>query len=150
MTINFSAGYWCLILLTICLLLTRKGNLSKFHFCFSYCPHNRDCLQRVGLNTGRDWEFGSHWVVGRGSGVRPSGRQLPLRPLSLKVHFPNSDFVQTPRQPAYRDLKGKVNLEVAGFKGATSQTFIFFITPSVLGHSLLSFITPTSPPACLL
>lgn len=30
---------------------------------------------------------------------------------------------------AYRNLKGKVTLEVACFKGATSKTFISFTTP---------------------
>lgn len=61
-----------------------------------------------------------------------------------------ADFAQTLKQPAYRNLKRKVNLKVTSFKGATSKTFISFTTPLVLGNGLLSFIIPTSSPACLL
>lgn len=61
-----------------------------------------------------------------------------------------ADFAQTLQQPAYHNLNRKVNLKVTSFKGATSKTFLSFTAPLVLGNGLLSFIIPTSSPACLL
>lgn len=75
---------------------------------------------------------------------------LSQRPVSLKVHLFNCWLCTDSKKPAYHNLKGKVNLKVTGFKGATSKTFISFTRPLVLGNGLLSFIIPTSSPACLL
>lgn len=95
-----------------------------------------------------EFHFESDWELGPME-VLPLGWHLPQSPVSLKVLL-IADFAQTPKQPAYHNLKGKVNLKVTGFKGATSKTFIFFTTPLVLGNGLLSFIILPSSPACLL
>lgn len=152
------------------LLFTREGQFVQIPPLFFSCVHSLNCNNgdgtkhifclgdrapvRVGA-TGfqgfeSDRELGSQWVVGRRHGVILLGRHLPQRPVSLKVRLFNCWLCTDSKKSAYHYLKGKVNLKVTGFKGATSKTFISFTTPLVLGTGLLSFIIPTSSPACLL
>lgn len=136
-----------------------RGNLSQFQCWFS-CACGLDCTTRQAQThlLSRRKSASAAWAgelqhcesdcgLGSETGVTPLGRHLLQRPVSLKEI---ADFAQTLKQPAYRNLKAKVNLKVTSFKGATSKTFISFTTPLVLGNGLLSFIIPTSSPACLL
>lgn len=76
-------------------LLTRKDNLSQILLLVFSCTHSMDCRKEVGLNTfsvmclyelesvsiGSGWEFGSHWGIGRGSGI------IPVEAASFKICF---------------------------------------------------------------
>ena len=139
-----------------------RGNLSQFHCWFFLC------LQ-FGLHDGQDQ---THFLSRRKSTSEGMSSKAPhcesdwnlvaemesdpwagtfFKDLFLsRSIFLIADFAQTLKQPAYHNLKRKVNLKVTSFKGATSKTFISFTTPLVLGNGLLSFIIPTSSPACLL
>lgn len=162
----FFAGNWCLMLLTICsfsLLLTRKGQFVRIPPLVFSCaqlglhngagPNTFSVQEKVHLY-GHEQQS-SHILKVIGNLVE----EMESHPwvgtffkdlfLSRSI-FLIADFAQTLKQPAYQNLKGKVNLKVTSFKGATSKTFISFTTPLVLGNGLLSFIIPTSSPACLL